>query len=58
MRRRPIKSVFKFCSLTVGMALILMGLNIKEVAGIYGVAVKCIDTIRNTDSGGMLPLDN
>ena len=47
--------MFKFCSLTVGMALILMDLNIREVAGIYGVAVKCIDTIRNTDSGGMLP---
>jgi hypothetical protein len=50
--------VFKFCSSTVGMALILMGLNIKEVARIYGVAVKCIDTIRNTDSGGMSPLGN
>ena len=50
--------MFKFCSLTVGMALILMGLNILEVAGIYGVAVKCIDTIRNTDSGGMLPFDD
>ncbi len=47
--------MFKFCSLTVGMALILMGLNIREVARIYGVAVKCIDTIGNTDSGGMLP---
>ena len=57
MRRRSIKSVFKFCSLTVGMALILMDLNIKEVAGIYGVAVKCLDTIRNTDSEGRLPLD-
>ncbi len=49
--------MFKFCSLTVGMALILMDLNIKEVAGIYGVAVKCLDTIRNTDSEGRLPLD-
>ena len=58
MRRRPIKSVFKFCSLTVGMALILIGLNIKEVAGIYGVAVKCLDTIRNTNSGGRLPFDD
>ena len=50
--------MLKFCSLTVGMALILFGLNIMEVAGIYGVAVKCIDTIRNADSGGMLPRDN
>jgi hypothetical protein len=57
VRRRSIKSVFKFCSSTVGMALILMDLNIKEVAGIYGVAVKCLDTIRNTDSEGRLPLD-
>ena len=50
--------MFKFCSSTVGKALILVSLNIREVAGIYGVAVKCIDTIRNTDSGGMLPFDD
>ena len=54
MRRRPVKSVFKFCSLTVGMALILMGLNIIEVAGIYGAAVKCIDIVKNTDCEGTL----
>ena len=57
MRRRPVKSVLKFRSLTVGTALILVGLSVLEVLGIYGVAVKCIDTIRNTDSGGMLPCD-
>ncbi len=50
--------MFKFCSSTVGMALILVDLNIMEVARIYGVAVKCIDTIRNTDSGGRLPRDD
>ena len=40
------------------MALILMDLNIKEVAGIYGVAVKCIDTITNTDSVGIVLCGN
>ena len=38
--------------------MILAGLNIRGAAGIYGVAVKCINTIRNTDSGGMLPFDD
>ena len=34
------------------MALILMDLNIKEVAGIYGVAVKCIDMVKNSNCVG------
>ena len=44
----------KSCSLTVELPLILEILSILEVGGIYGVAVKCIDTIRNTDSEGIV----
>ena len=44
----------KACSLTVELPLILEALSIVEVGGIYGVAVKCIDTIKNTDSEGSL----
>ena len=44
----------KCCSLTVELPLILEGLSIVEAGGIYGVAVKCIDTIKNTDSEGSL----
>ncbi len=43
MRRRPIKSVVKVCSLTVKLPLILVGLNIVEVGGVCSVAVKCLD---------------
>ena len=39
---------------TVGVPLILVILSTVEVGGIYGVAVKCIDTIKNTDSVGSL----
>ena len=44
----------KYYSLTVELPLILEALSILEVGGIYGVAVKCIDTIKNTDSVGSL----
>ena len=44
----------KACSLTVEMPWILEILSSVEVSGIYGVAVKCIDTIKNTDSEGSL----
>ena len=40
--------------LTVELPLILDVLSIVEVGGIHGVAVKCIDTIKNTDSVGSL----
>jgi F0F1-type ATP synthase membrane subunit c/vacuolar-type H+-ATPase subunit K len=46
--------VVKACSSTVEQPLILIVLSMVEVSGIYGVAVKCIDTIRNTDSEGSL----
>ncbi len=32
------------------LPLILAYLSMDEVGGIYGVTVKCIDTIKNTDS--------
>ena len=40
--------------LTMELPLELNSLSIVEVGGIYGVAVKCIDTIRNTDSEGIV----
>ncbi len=43
---------------TVEPALILEDLSAEEAGGIYGVAVKCIDTIKNTDSEGSLPYCN
>jgi hypothetical protein len=54
VRRRLIKSVVKSDSLTVEMPLILMSLSAYEAGGIDSVAVKCIDTIRNTDCEGSL----
>ena len=48
----------KAYSLTVELPLILDSLSVGGVHGIDGVAVKCIDTIRNTDSeGSSLGLD-
>ncbi len=44
----------KVFSLTEEVPLILVVLSTVEVGGIYGVAVKCIDTIKNTDSVGSL----
>ena len=44
----------KCCSLTVEVPLILIVLSIVKVGGIDDVAVKCIDTIKNTDSEGSL----
>jgi hypothetical protein len=46
--------VVKADSLTVEMPLILGVLSTVEVGGINGVAVKCIDTIKNTDCEGSL----
>ena len=45
-------------SLTVKLPLILRVLSKFEVAGISSVAVKCIDTIRNTDSEGIVLANN
>ena len=54
MRRRSFKSEVKSYGSTVELPLILEDLSTLEVGGIYGVAVKCIDTIKNTDSEGSL----
>ena len=48
------KSEVKVCSSTVKLPLILEDLSTLEVGGIYDVAVKCIDIIKNTDSEGSL----
>ena len=52
MRRREIKSAVKFSGSTGDVPLILVSLSTDEVGGIYGVAVKCIDTVKNSDSVG------
>ena len=54
MRRRFFKSEVKAHSSTVELPLILEDLSTLEVGGIYDVAVKCIDIIKNTDSEGSL----
>ena len=50
MRRRSSKSVVKYGSLTVEVQLILEDLSTDEVGGIDGVAVKCLDIVKNTNS--------
>ncbi len=44
----------KSYSLTVELPSILLVLSKVEVSGIYCVAVKCIDTIKNSNSVGSL----
>ncbi len=44
----------KYGSLTVEVQLILQDLSTDEVGGIVGVAVKCLDIVKNTDSEGSL----
>ena len=44
----------KSSSSTAELPLILADLSTDEVGGIYDVAVKCIDIIKNTDSEGSL----
>ena len=41
-------------SSTIEVPLILMDLSAHEVGGIDGVAVKCLDIVKNTDSEGSL----
>ena len=40
----------KYSSLTVRVPLILQNLSTDEVGGIDGVAVKCLDIVKNTNS--------
>ena len=42
----------KYGSLTVRVPLILQSLSTDEVGGIDGVAVKCLDIVKNTDCEG------
>ena len=44
----------KTSSSTVDVPMILASLSTDEVGGIDSVAVKCIDTTKNTDSEGSL----
>ena len=44
----------KYFSSTGEVPLILQDLSTDEVGGIDGVAVKCIDIVKNTDSEGSL----
>ena len=44
----------KYNSLTIEVPLILRNLSTDEVGGIDGVAVKCLDIVKNTDSEGSL----
>ena len=44
----------KYGSLTVEVPMILADLSTDEVGGIDGVAVKCLDIVKNTDSEGSL----
>ena len=44
----------KYSSLTRGVPLILLGLSGVEVGGIDGVAVKCLDIVKNTYCEGSL----
>ena len=44
----------KYGSSTVEVPLILRGLSTDEVGGIDGVAVKCLDIVKNTYSEGSL----
>ena len=46
--------MLKYPGLTGRVALILMGLSGIEVGGIDGVAVKCLDIVKNTYSEGSL----
>ena len=44
----------KYSRSTVEVPLILQDLSTVEVGGIDGVAVKCLDIVKNTDSEGSL----
>ena len=49
------KSAVKVCGLTIKLPLKLGNLSVFEVGGMYGVAVKCLEIIQNTDCEGSLP---
>ncbi len=49
-----VKSVVKVGGSTVKLQLILSALSTVEVGGIRGVAVKCLDSTKNSDCEGSL----
>ncbi len=57
MRRREIKLVVKSLGLTEELQLKLIFLGVGEESGIPSVAVKCVDSRRNTSGEGDF-LDN
>ena len=57
MRRRSDKSGVKSQGLTLELRPKLFGSRIGEETGIHGVAVKCVDIVRNTNGEGR-SLDN
>ncbi len=55
MRRRFYKFEVKIRGSTPDVPLILYDERIDAVGGMYGVAVKCVEIIQNTDCEGSLP---
>ena len=45
----------KSCGLTVQLQLILRRLSAHRDVGIHGVAVKCLDIMKNSDREGICP---
>ncbi len=45
----------KYRGLTPELTLILLNWRVVAVGGMYGVAVKCLEIIQNTDCEGSLP---
>ena len=48
----------KYCGSTAELLLILGVLSAEEGSGIHGVAVKCVDIMKNTGSEGGLLVRN
>ena len=49
------KSAVKVCGSTVKLQLKLLFLSARRGAGIHGVAVKCLDIMKNSVGEGMCP---
>ncbi len=52
------KASVKGWGLTLGEPLRLVVLSAREVCGMRGVAVKCIDIAKNSDCEGSIPAPN
>ncbi len=55
MRRRFDKLEVKYRGLTPELPLILLNQRVVAVGGMYGVAVKCLEIIQNTDREDRFP---